>query len=427
MGRLVILGLDGLSTRAWQDLVGQGVMPHSEELFYRGNLFSMRSSIPEVSSVAWTSIVTGQNPGGHNVYGFTDLLDGSYTLGFTSSRTVKARAFWRQDDGLRNLVMNVPQTYPASPMNGVLVAGYVALDLAKAVQPPEVLPLLEACGYAVDAEMGLARESRDRFYGELVRVLRARAEALDRLWAREAWDRVMFVVTGGDRLNHHCFDDYENADSLHHSAYLDFWREADAVIGRVAGRLTREDALVILSDHGFERQRRIVNVNRVLSEHGYLRLEEGERPAYGSMRPETRAFAMDPGRIYFHRQGRYPRGSVGEGEAAALEAELVRLFLDLEAEGSAVARQVLRGREIYRGPYARRAPDLVLVPEAGVGLSARLDEGEEDEPPLAGKHTPDDAVFFYLGPRGIEVPQNLAVEDVLEVLVNAGALSSLPG
>ena len=96
-------------------------MPHSAKLLQTGTLVPMKSSLPEVSSAAWASIVTGENSGCHNVFGFTDLMDGSYTLGFTSSRTFRAKPFWAREGAGPSLIMNVPQTYPAQPLDGMLV------------------------------------------------------------------------------------------------------------------------------------------------------------------------------------------------------------------------------------------------------------------------------------------------------------------
>ena len=98
----------------------------------------------------------GTNPGEHNVFGFTDILDGSYTLAFTSARTVKATPFWQEPEAGRSLVMNIPQTYPAQTLAGTMVSGHVALDLAKSVYPDDVLPTFEAAGYEIDIDMELA-------------------------------------------------------------------------------------------------------------------------------------------------------------------------------------------------------------------------------------------------------------------------------
>ena len=53
-------------------------MPHFGALAEGGVFTPMESSIPEVSSVAWSSVITGTNPGEHGVYGFTDIAPGTY-------------------------------------------------------------------------------------------------------------------------------------------------------------------------------------------------------------------------------------------------------------------------------------------------------------------------------------------------------------
>ena len=55
------------------------------------------SSIPEISSVAWSSAITGVNPGKHGIFGFTDLAKGSYITTFPNYLALKAPAFWEQD------------------------------------------------------------------------------------------------------------------------------------------------------------------------------------------------------------------------------------------------------------------------------------------------------------------------------------------
>ena len=78
---------------------------------------------------------------------------------------MKATPFWQRPENGPALVMNVPQTYPAQPLDGTLMAGYVALDLAKAVYPADALPVFEQAGYDIDVDMELAWTSPERFFG----------------------------------------------------------------------------------------------------------------------------------------------------------------------------------------------------------------------------------------------------------------------
>ena len=415
---MFLLGIDGLPRWMWQQFADSGVMPNSTKLLQTGTLVPMKSALPEVSSAAWASIVTGMNSGGHNVFGFTDLMDGSYTLGFTSSRTFRAKPFWARDGSGPSFIMNVPQTYPAQSMNGMLVSGFVALDLKRAVHPPEQLPWLESIGYAVDADMSLVEKGKQKFVDELRRVMSARCQALHHHWKRESWQNMMFVFTGTDRLNHYLWEDFEDTTSPFHQLFLDYYHEVDRQIGLILQRLDDSTTLAAVSDHGFARQDVSVNLNFLLAEAGYLRLKESARPSYIDMLPETRAFAMDPGRIYLHRRERYPSGTVNPDEAESLLEQLTTMFLNTRVNGKPLATEVIRGKDAYSGPFSHRAPDLIVMGAPGVALSGRVNLSSLIEPTLInGKHTYEESTFFVRGTRITQIPADMKVENVLNVIL----------
>ncbi|MFW6120070.1 MAG: alkaline phosphatase family protein [Petrotogales bacterium] len=114
------------------------IMPNFKQLIQNGIFTPMQSSIPEISSVSWSSIVTGKNPGQHNIFGFRDIIPNTYTMRFPNFKTLKAKSFWLMQDQQKHVIINVPQTYPARELNGFHVSGFVALDLERAVYPPTI-------------------------------------------------------------------------------------------------------------------------------------------------------------------------------------------------------------------------------------------------------------------------------------------------
>lgn len=415
--KMFLLGIDGLPRWMWQQFADSGVMPHSQQLLDSGTLVPMKSALPEVSSAAWASIVTGENSGGHNVFGFTDLMDGSYTLGFTSSRTFRSKPFWAREGAGPSLIMNVPQTYPAQAMPGMLVSGFVALDLKRAVHPPEELAWLESIGYAVDADMSLIAKGKQKFVEELHRVMAARCQALHHHWDREPWQNIMFVLTGTDRLNHYLWEDFEDRTSPFHQTFLDYYHEVDNQIGRIMERLDDRITIAAVSDHGFARQRMSVNLNCLLAENGFLQLKESSRPSYIDMLPETQAFAMDPGRIYLHRQGKYPGGTVSADDADLLMLELTTFFENATVNGRPIASEVILGKDAYSGPFAHRAPDLIVMAAKDIALSGRMNLSELIEStPINGKHTYEESSFFVRGNGLGNIPADMKVENVLDVV-----------
>ena len=59
--RIVLVGLDGMPYHLIDELAQQGTMPAMKALIDQGIFRQMTSSIPEISSVAWSSIITGTN------------------------------------------------------------------------------------------------------------------------------------------------------------------------------------------------------------------------------------------------------------------------------------------------------------------------------------------------------------------------------
>ncbi len=57
--------------------------------------------------------------------------------------------------GERNIiskVINLPNTYPAFPIRGVLISGFVAKDLLNSVFPKVYVPMLEEIDYKLEAD-----------------------------------------------------------------------------------------------------------------------------------------------------------------------------------------------------------------------------------------------------------------------------------
>ena len=94
------------------------------------------------------------NPGKHGIYGFTEAKPGTQTIFFPNFGNVRCDTLWDVAGraGKRCIVLNVPNTYPARAMNGLLVSGFVAINLERAVYPASLLPRLTAQSYRIDVD-----------------------------------------------------------------------------------------------------------------------------------------------------------------------------------------------------------------------------------------------------------------------------------
>src|SRR5215203_5644118 len=80
MNKILVIGIDAAGLDLIEPWVAAGHLPNIARLLKAGVYAPMRSTLPVMSQPAWTSIITGQNPGKHDIYDFVRLLHGSYPL-----------------------------------------------------------------------------------------------------------------------------------------------------------------------------------------------------------------------------------------------------------------------------------------------------------------------------------------------------------
>lgn len=407
--RLCVVGLDGVPVGLLKTLADQGVMPNIAARIEAGNLRPMRASLPEISSVSWTSFMTGTQPGEHGIFGFTDIDAGTYELRFPGFRDVHGPTLWDRlgSRDIRSVVVNQPSTYPARPINGVLVSGFVALDLSRSVQPLQWLGSLRRLDYRIDVDVARGRTDHDWLITDLHHTLQARGAAVGRLWDEVDWDYFQVVVTGTDRLYHFLWDAVVDPTHPRHEETLEYHRAVDRFVGRIWDRFAAEtkdpeSRFWMLSDHGFGAIEQEVQLNAWLRQNGYLTLAP-DGSELTAIEPSSRAFALDPGRIHLHHRGRYARGGVGADDAATLKREIADALMTLRYDGRPVIRNVFDAADIYHGPRAADGPDLVVLSQPGFDLKASPAATEVfARTDLVGMHTWDDA--FLLSPTRIDDP-----------------------
>lgn len=400
--RLVFLGLDGLPWSLAQNLCAQGLLPNLAAVAGDPGCRAISAELPELSPVNWTSLFTASTPGEHGVYGFTRLDPQSYELQFTDFTHAHGATIFERlaDRGLFSKVVNMPNLAPVRPMRSMLVAGFPARELRGSVHPPALEGILADHGYTVEADTVRGASDPAFLLDDLHRSLACREKALDLLWPDVAWDLFFFVLTETDRLGHFLFPALVEPYHPWRSEALRFMAAWDRLIGKFFALyrdLPEPKRLLIMADHGFTSLTQEVDLNAWLREKGLLHLSRQPAGEWDtqSISPATKAFALDPGRIYLHTRQRFARGGLSVPEAHRLGEELADAMSRLTWRGQTVIRHVFQGRNLYHGPQAHLAPDLVLVPQPGFDLKGKFDrKGMFGHFGRQGMHTADD-VFFY--------------------------------
>ena len=170
------------------------------------------------------------------------------------------------------------------------------------------------------------------------------------------------------------------------------YQEVDKTVGKVLARLDKDTTLIIMSDHGFSPFYNNFELNTWLFQNGYLALRGGERT--GSLFSNvdwsrTRAYSLGFNGLYVNLKGREKDGIVTPGpEHDRLVRELKK---KLEAvtdpkNGKSIIRRVHISSEIYSGPYADQAPDLLVGYDWEYRISWKSALGDITEDVLTVSH-----------------------------------------
>jgi len=153
--RAVILGFDGMDPELADRFMNEGKLPNLAKLREKGTFTRLRTTFPAISPVAWSTFMTGVNPGKHNIYDFLardtsnylpylssaeikgpkrQIKIGKYSIPFGKTEIKAMRKgtpfwHWLGKAGIFSSVIRVPVTFPPEKFSGVLLSGMCVPDL----------------------------------------------------------------------------------------------------------------------------------------------------------------------------------------------------------------------------------------------------------------------------------------------------------
>lgn len=395
-GRVAVLGLDGVPFSLLKNHPDR--FEHLHSLGDAGRLTSIESVVPPESSVAWSCLASGLNPGETGVYGLLNREINSYETYVTAAGDVQAPRVWdlATAAGRKATVLNVPVTYPPQRNLQRMVSGFLAPDIDRAVYPDSLGSTLRSLGYVLDVDATLGQRGRlEAFLEAASDTLDARFEAFAHFLDRDDWDLFVGVFMTPDRVNHFLYGPYLDGGPQRED-FLAFYEQLDTYVGALRSRLAEDVTLLLVSDHGFGPLEHEVETNRWLRERGWLNFERDDSTDLGHLDDSTRAYSLAPGRFYLNLQGREPRGTVPDTEYEVVREELAHELREWTApDGDTVLETVVPREEHYRGPHLDLAPDLVALPADGFDLQAAFStpEGTFHGSPRTGTHRREGALL----------------------------------
>jgi predicted AlkP superfamily phosphohydrolase/phosphomutase len=85
--KVIVLGFDGFDYGLTRDLIAQGRLPNLARLAKTGSFTPLASAIPPQSPVAWSTFITGTDPGQHGIFDFIHRDAKTFEPYLSTSRT----------------------------------------------------------------------------------------------------------------------------------------------------------------------------------------------------------------------------------------------------------------------------------------------------------------------------------------------------
>jgi predicted AlkP superfamily phosphohydrolase/phosphomutase len=410
MNKAVVIGLDGAAWHLLDPMLEDGTMPRLAALRKRGASGTLVSTVPTYTPPAWTSAVTGVNPGRHGVYGFIEGNAQSERQELMHSGKIKAPTLWEiaGAQGARTGVYNLPLTYPPRPLDGWMVSGMMTPGYGEHLKgfayPDELEPrILEwAPKYVVDVSANYETDWRDEGLAErALASIQQRERVLAGLLDAHPVDVLFTVMEAPDRLQHVYYRYMNPNDESYHSAEGEKLRAAvlkcfaamDKIVGLLEDWAGDDGGVMVVSDHGFTAWEVSVHLNALLQQWGYLKIKPAARAmqtgAARSLVPiakkvlprkvareakgktfaaidwsKTHAFAspIPQQGVFINVKSRDRFGIVPPGEVEKLKDDLVRRFQQLKApDGAPATDRVWRAEDVFHGDALEGAPDVLPV------------------------------------------------------------------
>jgi predicted AlkP superfamily phosphohydrolase/phosphomutase len=154
--------------------------------------------------------------------------------------------------------------------------------------------------------------------------------------------------------------------------------ELDGIVGQALERLSAEDTLVVMSDHGFASWRRSFHLNAWLKEKGYLvvkdpGMEEDPGLFVNVDQGRTRAYGVGLNGLYINLKGREKNGIVPEEKRKALMDEIAAALLaevDPRTGGPVVTKAYQREDAYKDRGHIEIGPDIIVGTAKGTRISS---------------------------------------------------------
>ncbi len=462
----ILLGVDGATFHILDYLIAEGMMPNMSRFMDGGVRAELLSTRHPLTPPAWTTLMTGREPGNHGIFDFiwAERRDQEVYFTLNNFRDIQVETVWSMVSraGGRATTLNYPLMAPPPEINGTIIPGLVSWKhLRRSIHPKDLydrlkeLPGFNPKEVAWDfdrekkATKVIPREEIKSWVEHHLRREQQWYQIFEYLQSNRPSDLTGILLDGVDKLQHICWrhldpdcsatvaDDFDREVQ---QLALQYFKDLDKFFGYVMDTARDQMRIFVASDHGFGPTEKVFRVNEWLSEKGYLKwtdtenLSKDERKKLEYMAnnhfvhldwDNTIAYAQSSATNGIHIQVQSAPGEPGispneyEDFCTRLCDEL--LAIEDPATGTRVVTEVLRREEAFPGAKNDRCPDLTLkLFDHGFISTLRKQPILWDRPEVAGTHQPE-GIFMAYGPgikRGVRLELQ-SISDITPTLLHS--------
>lgn len=401
MNKVCIIGIDGATFKIIDPLFKRGKLKAISNLIKEGKKYELETTIPPLTPSAWSSFMTGKNPGKHGILDFYEL-DDKLEYRLSSFKLRKQKKLWNilSLNNLKSIIYFVPFTYPPEKINGIFVSGFLTPSLNSDFTYPSEFKnelLKKFPNYRIGEKVKFSKKNPEIFFRDLIELTEIHGDVMEYLVKNKYFDLFMGVFMTCDHAQHWLWYDKEKVESV--------YEKIDEEIDKIVSNLPEGTLIILMSDHGFQDLKGHFYINSFLLKEGFLKLKKNYKNLLkmisyksgfsplklskiiyklgleGILRKNKESFGKTAskvgfsysdidfektyafgfgyyGFIYINQKDRFPFGFVEKKEREKIIEDIKKSLIDLSREFKVKIR-IFEREEIFKGENLDLMPDIV--------------------------------------------------------------------
>ena len=397
----------------------KGELPTFKKLFEEGAAGNLKSSIPMITPQMWGSILTGKNSGHHGLFDFWQRgSEGKFKE--VNGSQIKAKPIWKilSENNLNSGIVNIPFTYPPQKIKGFMISGEDAPGAHRSIAYPNSLydEIVKEFGRYRLKDIFPGGRKKEDYLTLIEEDVKKQTDVLSYLIQNKNWDFFITFYSATAITQHYFWKDMQIQDNEYKDIIKKAYKSLDAAIDRLIKVAGSNTNMFIFSECGAGPLTSGIQINTWLQKEGFLTYKKTNGNSYSDNKQpfkesyirskvsvfrknvqgyipkswfffanknvhwlkswlqtyltgsdidwnKTNAFSRGKeGDIFINLKGRDPNGIVEQQNYEDVREQIIEklsVLLD-PSTGERVVNKIYKREELYSGPYAEFAPDLII-------------------------------------------------------------------